>query len=286
MSVHCDWREIMQEAAQRLRAAGVENPLRDARLLLAHALGIEPVDVILRETDHVDAAGLAAFEALVQRRLRHEPVSRIRGWREFYGRRFIVTPDVLDPRPETELLVEQGIARLPPGGRVLDLGVGSGCILLSVLAERPDVAGVGVDISPAALAVAERNAAALGVGARVRLMQGSWESEPAGGFDLVLSNPPYIPAGDMAGLALDVTGHDPHLALTPGEDGLAAYRAIIAFHAERVRPGGWIGVECGIEQADDVCALMAAAGLVSITTYADLAGISRAAFGRRPEKAA
>ena len=285
MSVHCDWREIMREAVLRLGAAGVENPMRDARLLLAHVLGIDPVDVIMRETDQVDAAGLTAFEVAVQRRLKHEPVSRIRGWREFYGRRFIVTPDVLDPRPETELLVEQGIARLPQGGRVLDLGVGSGCIVLSMLAERPDVAGEGVDISAAALAVAARNAEALGVEARVALVQGGWESSPAETVDLVLSNPPYITADEMGALSRDVIDHDPHLALTPGRDGLAAYRAIIAFHARRVRPGGWIGVECGAGQADDVCALMAEAGLVELAAYADLAGIPRAAFGRRPQKA-
>ena len=196
MSVHCDWREIMREAVLRLGAAGVENPMRDARLLLAHVLGIDPVDVIMRETDHVDVAGLTAFEAAVQRRLKHEPVSRIRGWREFYGRRFIVTPDVLDPRPETELLVEQGIARLPQGGRVLDLGVGSGCIVLSMLAERPDVAGEGVDISAAALAVAARNAEALGVEARVALVQGGWESSPAETVDLV-----YPGTGRAGGLS-------------------------------------------------------------------------------------
>ena len=284
MSVHCDWREVMREAAQRLGAAGVESPLRDARLLLAHALGIEPVDVILREGDHVEAGGLAAFEAAVQRRLRHEPVSRIRGWREFYGRRFIVTPDVLDPRPETELLVEQGVARLPPGGRVLDLGVGSGCILLSVLAERPDATGVGVDISAAALAVARRNAEALGLGSRAALVEGGWDAELAGTFDLVLSNPPYIPAADVPGLAVDVRAHDPHLALTPGADGLAAYRAILAVHAGRVRPGGWIGLECGVGQDEPVLGLMAQAGLDGRVVYPDLAGIERAAFGRRPGK--
>jgi release factor glutamine methyltransferase len=242
----------MREAVLRLGAAGVENPMRDARLLLAHVLGIDAVDVIMRETDQVDAAGLTAFEVAVQRRLKHEPVSRIRGWREFYGRRFIVTPDVLDPRPETELLVEQGIARLPQGGRVLDLGVGSGCIVLSMLAERPDVAGEGVDISAAALAVAARNAEALGVEARVALVQGGWESSPAETVDLVLSNPPYITADEMGALSRDVIDHDPHLALTPGRDGLAAYRAIIAFHARRVRPGGWIGlfVQQGARQGD------------------------------------
>ena len=151
-------------------------------------------------------------------------------------------------------------------------------------AERADAKGVGVDISAPALAVAMRNAEALGVSARAELVEGSWESELAGPFDLVLSNPPYIPAADMGGLALDVADHDPHLALTPGADGLAAYRALISFHAGRVRPGGWIGVECGIGQADDVLALMAGAGLAELATYADLAGIPRAAFGRRVEK--
>lgn len=284
MSVLWDWRDVMREAALRLGAAGVESPLRDTRLLLAYALGIEPVDVILRESDHVDVVGLAAFEAAVQRRLRHEPISRIRGWREFYGRRFVVTPDVLDPRPETELLVEQGVERLPPGGRVLDLGVGSGCILLSVLAERPDATGVGVDISTAALAVARRNAEAFGLGARTALVEGGWDVELAGRFDLVLSNPPYIPAADMAALALDVRGYDPPLALSPGADGLAAYRDILTTHTGRVRPGGWIGFECGAGQDEPVLGLMAQAGLDGRVVYADLAGIPRAAFGRRPGK--
>lgn len=282
MSVHGDWQTIMRAAAERLGDAGVESPLRDVRLLLAHALGIAPVDVILRETEQADPARQAAFEALVQRRLRHEPVSRVRGWREFYGRRFIVTPDVLDPRPETELLVTRGIEKLPKGGRLLDLGVGSGCILISVLAERADATGVGVDISAAALSVAARNVEALGVGARAQLVEGGWDVGLHGTFDLVLSNPPYIAAAEMAGLALDVANHDPHLALTPGQDGLAAYRAIIAVHANRVRPGGWIGVECGAGQAEDVLGLMTDAGLTELSAYLDLAGINRAAFGRRP----
>jgi release factor glutamine methyltransferase len=148
------------------------------------------------------------------------------------------------------------------------------------------VTGLGVDLSPAALAVAQRNAEALGVGARAELAEGGWECELAGLFDLVLSNPPYIPAADLAGLSVDVLGHDPHLALTPGPDGLAAYRAILAAHAGRVRPGGWIGLECGVGQADAVLALMAQAGLAERVVYPDLAGIPRAAFGRRPENVA
>lgn len=282
MSLYCSWRDMMREAAQRLGAASVENAPREARLLLAHALGVEPVDVILRETDNVEPVALTAFEQAVERRLKGEPVSRIRGWREFYGRRFIVTPDVLDPRPETELLVELGVKRLPAGGRVLDLGTGSGCILTSVLAERTDTAGVGLDISAAALAVARRNAEALGVSGRVTFLEGGWKSALPGPFDLVLSNPPYIAAAEMAGLAVDVRAYDPHLALTPGGDGLDAYRSILGVMPSWLKPGGWIGFEFGAGQAEAVSALMSAAGLEAIEVHRDLADIERAAFGRSP----
>ncbi len=275
---------MMREASQRLTAAGVENAPRDARLLLAHALNIEPVDVIVREMDSIDPVQLTAFEGLVQRRLGGEPVSRIRGWREFYGRRFIVTPDVLDPRPETELLVEEGIKRLPPGGRVLDLGVGSGCILLSVLAEREDATGVGVDVSGAALRIAEANAAVLGVASRATFVEGSWEAASDPGlapFDLVLSNPPYVAADELAGLGPDVAKHDPRVALTPGKDPLAAYHAILSLKDALLRPGGWLGFEFGAGQGEAVSALMTAAGLTGLLLRRDLAGHERAAFGRR-----
>ncbi len=285
MTLNCTWREIMREAVQRLAAAGIDHPARDARLLLAHALSIEPVEVIIRETDAVDPVGLTAYEALIRRRLAREPVSRIRGWREFYGRRFIVTPDVLDPRPETELLVETGQKLLPPGGRVLDLGTGSGCILLSVLAGRSDAAGIGLDLSAAALAVARTNAAALGV-SRASLVEGSWDSPAiaaAGPFDLALSNPPYITAAELESVEPDVRAYDPHLALVGADaDGLGAYRAILAAMPSWLKPGGWIGVEFGQGQADAVARLMERAGLRTIEVQSDLAGIPRAAFGRSP----
>lgn len=281
MTLHCSWRDMMREAVGRLAAAGVDGAPRDARLLLAHALGIEPVDVIMRETDAVDPVALTAFEGLVQRRIAGEPVSRIRGWREFYGRRFTVTADVLDPRPETELLVEQGVACLPQGGRVLDLGVGSGCILVSILAERADATGVGVDLSPKALAVAQRNASGLNVADRVAFIEGSWDAPLDGGFDLVVSNPPYIPEVDIAGLAVDVREYDPRMALTPGGDGLGPYRAILAAMPGWLKPGGCIGFEFGIEQAASLTMLMRQAGLSEIAVHRDLAGIERAAFGRR-----
>jgi release factor glutamine methyltransferase len=281
MNLHCSWRDIMRDASRRLAGAGVEGAARDVRLLLAHALEIEPVEVILRETDAVDPVRLTSFEQLIVRRLSGEPVSRIRGWREFYGRRFAVTPDVLDPRPETELLVAEGLKRLKPAGRVLDLGAGSGCILVSVLAEREDATGVGIDLSPAALGVARANAEALGVGGRARFVERSFADAQGECFDLALSNPPYISRADVETLAPDVRDHDPAMALSPGDDALLAYRQILARLNAWLRPDGWLGVEVGIGQASDLAALMADAGLADITVFDDLAGIPRAVFGRR-----
>ncbi len=159
--------------------------------------------------------------------------------------------------------------------------MGSGCILLSVLAERTDATGVGVDISAAALGVARINAEALGVVARAELVEGGWDAALAGAFDLVLSNPPYIPAAEMEGLAREVINHDPHLALTPGGDGLGPYRAILARVSHVLAPGGWIGFEFGLGQSLAVSDLMAQAGLEQVEVLRDLAGIERAAFGRR-----
>ncbi len=281
MNLHCSWRDIMRDAAQRLSAAGIEGASRDVRLLLAHAMGIEPIDVILRETDAVDPVLLTAFEQLVARRETGEPVSRLRGWREFYGRRFIISPGVLDPRPETELLVSEGMKRLPQGGRVLDLGTGSGCILLSVLAERPDTSGVGIDLSPAAVAIARANADALGLAPRAQVIERSFAAPQGGWFDLALSNPPYISRSEVETLAPDVRNHDPGMALSPGDDALEAYRTILAAVPGWLKPGGWIGFEVGMGQASDVGALMTGAALEQVAAFDDLAGIPRAVFGRR-----
>lgn len=281
--LHCTWRDMAREAAERLAAAGIESPQRDARLLLADALGVDLAGLIARELDAIDGAALAEFEARIARRLAGEPVSRIRGWREFYGRRFSITPDVLDPRPETELLVEQGIARLPQSGRVLDLGTGSGCILVSVLAEREDASGVGVDISERALRAATANAFALGVNDRAAFLEGGWTAAGEGPFDLILSNPPYVAEVDLASLSREVREHDPHLALT-GQNagsGLDPYPPIAIYAAQALRPAGWLGVEFGAGQAADVAAIFEKAGLTDIETFADLSGLARAAFGRR-----
>lgn len=280
--LHCTWREILAEAAERLRAAGVEGGRRDARLLLADALGVDQAGLIAREVDAIDPGYLDAFEARMRRRLAGEPVSRIRGWREFYGRRFIVTPDVLDPRPETELLVDCALKLLPTSGRVLDLGAGSGCILLSVLAEQPNATGVGVDLSHAALAVAQRNAEELGAADRARFLHGGWDRALGEGpFDLVLSNPPYVADAELADLPREVRSFDPHLALLGGADGLDPYRAITALASGLLKPGGWLGVEFGWAQSGLVVSLMTDARLEAVEVVFDLAGHPRAAFGRR-----
>lgn len=283
MTLHCTWRDVMREAAERLAGAGIENAAREARLLLAHALDVEPVDVIARDMDAIDGAGLADFQQAVARRLAGEPVSRIRGWRDFYGRRFIVTPGVLDPRPETELLVDFALRHARPNSRVLDLGVGSGCILLSILAERTDLAGVGVDLSRPALAVAHRNAEALGVADRAMLVQGSWEEGVSHApFDLVVANPPYIPQREATLLQREVRQHDPALALFGGEDGLRDLSAIIALAPELLDPGGWLALEVGVGQARAVESLMERRGLENLAALPDLAGVERVVTGRMP----
>jgi release factor glutamine methyltransferase len=281
------WLGVLREATGRLRQAGLEAPLRDARLLLGHALGVDQAGLIVRENDPVSLDVLDRFEAMVARRERGEPVSRIRGEREFYGRSFILSPDVLDPRPDTEVLIDACLARLPRGGRMLDLGVGSGCILLTVLAERPDATGIGADASRSALAVAERNAHAHCPGDRVELRWADWTLRDwtldfAGErFDLVVSNPPYIPSGDIPDLPADVRNYDPLPALDGGRDGLDAYRRIIRASAGLLRPGGWLLLEVGVGQAGPVTALAASVGLTDLASLRDLAGVRRVVLARQ-----
>lgn len=276
MSLHCSWADVLRDAAGRLREAGVEQAQREARLILADALGVSSSEVILREQDEIDDRSLAHFEAVVKRRAGGEPLSRIRGWREFYGRRFRVSPAVLDPRPDTELLVEAALERLPAGGCVLDLGTGSGCILISILAERAGASGAGVDLSAGALEIARANALDLGVWDRALFVEGGWDAAvPLGRFDVVVSNPPYIPSADIPGLDRDVREHDPALALDGGPDGLAPYRAICAVSGDILAPGGWLLMEVGAGQADDVLEIAAKAGLAAIGALEDINGIRR-----------
>ncbi|MGR3468461.1 MAG: peptide chain release factor N(5)-glutamine methyltransferase [Shimia sp.] len=228
-----------------LALAGGDVTPRDARLLLSEVVG-RPLP------DEISQGQAGRYRTMLKRRLKGEPVSHILGRRAFWRHEFKVTPDVLDPRPETEVLVAEALQG--PFASVLDLGVGSGCILLSLLAERPEAIGVGVDISAGALEVAGKNARRLGVEDRTTLRQGSWFDGLTSRFDLVTSNPPYIAAAEMAGLAPDLR-FEPRAALTDEGDGLSAYRAILSRAAQHLAPGGRLLLELGAAQGAAVTAI-------------------------------
>lgn len=260
-------------AIVRLRAVGIGDAPGDCRRLMAFALGIGSDRLTLHLGDEMTGAQAAAFEAAVAARVTRRPVSQIVGERLFFGRSFKVTQDTLDPRPETELLVQTALER--PFVRMLDLGTGTGCILLSCLAGMPIATGVGTDLSEAALRVAAENAARLGLERRVALRQSDWFREVSGRFDLILSNPPYIAADEMAGLQPEVRDWEPHLALSPGGDGLDAYRAIAAGAAARLMAGGRIVLEIGPTQGQAVSALFMAQGFERLRVLKDLDGRDR-----------
>lgn len=275
--------DLLLGAVARLRAAGVADPVRDARLLLAHALGIGADRLTLHLADPVPAAAQALFQAAVTARAARQPLSQITGKRLFWGRNFAVTADVLDPRPETETLIAAALKQ--PFATALDLGTGSGAILLTVLAERPQARGLGVDLSPAALAVAQRNAQALGLADRAEFRHSDWFAAIPERFDLILSNPPYIGAGEIPSLSPEVRDWEPRAALVPeGDDGsgLAAYRKIIGAAPDHLSFGGALMVEIGASQGRAVGALMAQAGLHHIQVLPDMDGRDRVVRATRP----
>ena len=246
-------------AVRQLAEAGIADPARDARRLLAHALDVPMGRLTLALAEPMPTAAAARFAAAIAERARHRPVSQITGRRSFWGREFLVTADTLDPRPETETLIAAALAR--PAARILDLGTGTGCILLTLLAEWPEAEGVGIDASAPALDVARRNATALGFAERARFALGDWAAGLAERFDLIVSNPPYIAADEIAGLAPDVRDWEPMLALSPGGDGLDAYRTLLPQAAALLEPGGRVLVEIGAAQGPAVAAIGRAAGL-------------------------
>lgn len=272
-----DGRTALAEATARLAGTGIDNAAGDALALMAHALDV-PRHALRDALNHPLPPGAAArFQAAVEARLKRQPVSQIIGFRDFWKHRFRVTRDTLDPRPETETLVAAALEL--PWASVLDLGTGTGAILLSLLAERPGTRGLGVDLSPAALEVARGNAAAFGLTADFR--QSDWFSAVAGRFDLIVSNPPYIAAEEMAGLSPEVREWEPRGALTDEGDGLHAYRAIAAGAAAHLTPGGWLAVEIGPTQGRAVSALFARAGMQDIAIRRDLDGRDRVVLARQ-----
>ena len=260
----------LAEITARLKAAGIEEPRREARLILAAALGTSAAGLMAR--DRVDPR---AYEPLVARRAAREPMAYITGRKEFWGLEFAVSPATLIPRPDTETLVEAVLESGPQPRNVLDLGTGTGCLLLAVLHEMPQAFGVGVDINPQAAALARRNAESLGLAGRAAFLAGSWADPLSQKFDLVLSNPPYIEQGDLSRLMPDVRQYEPAQALDGGPDGLAAYRAIINALPRILAPDGLAVLELGAGQAISVAALAAGAGFSSAFRR-DLAGIERA----------
>ncbi len=275
----------LRAATLTLAAAGIPTPDVDARLLLLAAADLDRLALILDPDRPLSPAAAACLDGWIARRAAYEPVSRILGRRDFWGLTLRVTPDVLDPRPDTETVVAAVLDALGPRRgdplTLLDLGTGSGAILCALLSECPRATGWAVDRSAAACAVARGNLAAQGFAARSLVLQGDWASAlPSGLFDVVASNPPYIESAVIPGLDRDVREHDPAAALDGGPDGLACYRALAADLPRLLAPGGIACFEVGQGQDGDVARLMRAAGLGGIATRADLGGIVRTVLAR------
>ena len=272
---------VRRDVAQRFRDRGLDTPDLDARLLVGHALGLDHTALMAAGKRRLEAAEIAQIESLGARRLRREPIARITGTKEFWGLTFKITPAVLVPRPETETVIEQALAAVDRTGarsralRMADLGVGSGAILIALLAELPNACAIGTDRDPAALALARENARRLGVATRAAFVACDFGAAVKPGCDLVVTNPPYIRTDEIAGLEPDVREFDPRGAIDGGPDGLAAYRAI-AIHAQHIlAPGAHLIAEIGKGQGEAVAALFATAGFGRISIVPDLAGISR-----------
>lgn len=272
-------RDVLWPAARRLEEGGMASSALDARLLLGFALGLDRAVLPHETLTDFDLAASAAFEAALARRLAGEPVSRIRGWREFWSLRLDLVPETLDPRPDSETIVAAALAvtMADQKCRVLDLGCGSGALLLAVLSERSTAQGTGVDIAGAAVAMAGANAERNGLADRARFVEGDFANPQvaAGLYDLILCNPPYIPSAEIDDLAPEVAAFDPMLALDGGDDGLQCWRNVLPRIAQGLADGGHACLEIGAGQEQDVLTLAAEAGLVEVTRENDLAGICR-----------
>jgi release factor glutamine methyltransferase len=272
-------RGALKEAVALMKTAGLDTPVLDARLIVQHALGIDWNTLFMAADQPLAEDERTRLEAGLARRAAREPVSRIVGHRHFWTLNLAVTPDTLDPRPDTETLIEAAVAAMPDRTTpltILDLGTGTGALLIALLKEYPEATGIGVDVSVGALAVAKGNAASHGVSDRAAFRQGVWTDGVDGPFDLIVSNPPYIERGDLAGLAPEVREHDPVVALDGGPDGLDAYRAIVPALAALLAPGGLAILEIGEGQGDAVVALAEASRLQSTERRRDLGNIERA----------
>ncbi len=272
--------KILQWTADYFAGKQIDSARLEAELLLAATLGMDRVGLYVNFERPLDAAELAAFRDQVQRRAQREPVQYILGETEFWSLPFNVSPAVLVPRADTEVLVEEALTRIEGSARVLDVGTGSGAIAIALAHEKTEILVTALDCSEQALEVAQANAERNGVADRMTCLMGDLADLPPGPFEMVVSNPPYIPTGDLAQLMPEVRDHEPRLALDGGDDGLTAYRRLAAQAGKVLVPGGWLLVEVGIDQAADVETLFQAAGLTEIKHRDDYSGIPRVIMGR------
>lgn len=275
----------LQKLRSRLEAAGVENPGLDARLLVQHVLGFSPEDMISARDLTLSESQIQEIDSLIGRRIAREPVSRILGAREFWGMTFFLSKETLDPRPDSETLIETAAEILGDRKnetlRFLDLGTGTGCLLLSLLSEFPAATGTGIDISRDAAYTAEKNAKNLGFENRAEFLSASWNDFPQEKkYDLVVSNPPYIPDDEVSRLAPEVSRFDPHCALAGGSDGLDCYRRIAVLAPGFLVSGGGLILETGWNQAGDVSEILRLAGFRDMQIRKDLSGHNRCVFAR------
>ena len=312
-------KDFYTDIKNNFQRSGVETAALDARLLMCHALRISHENFVLHSDKELPADDIEKINALITQRLAGRPVAKIIGSKEFYGRDFKTTDDTLDPRPDSETLIEAVLSavkfplplreRVPQAGegagrtdtvldapstqpspargegelKILDLGTGTGCLILTLLTELPNATGLAIDQSPAALAIAQENARQLQLDDRIDFLYSDWFSAVAGNFDIIISNPPYIPENDIADLATEVRNYDPLAALAGGADGLDPYRLIIPQLRRFLKPGGLAAFEVGQGQASAVAALLKECGFIAVTTHRDLAGIERVVTGIRPE---
>lgn len=270
----------MATATARLRAAGVPEPARDARLLLAHAASVDAARITLIAPEQIAPEISERYDQLIALRAVRVPVSHLIGERAFYGRSFRISREVLDPRPETESLIEAALA--VPYRRVLDLGTGSGCILVTLLAERQSATGLGVDLSQTACLHASANAVLHGVAERAEILQSDWFEAVEGRFDLIVSNPPYLAKAEMDDIAPELALHEPAMALTDGADGLSVYRLIAAQAQGYLTAQGQVLAEIGWRQGADVRGIFCAAGWANVVILPDLDGRDRVICAQNP----
>ncbi len=276
--------KILQWTADYFAEKGIESSRLDAELLLSKTLGMDRVGLYVNFERPLDAQELADYRDKVRRRATREPVQYILGETEFWSLPFKVNPNVLIPRADTEVLVEEALKRFGSKGQILDVGTGSGAIAIALSSELPDAQVTALDCSEEALKVARENAIANQVAEQINFLAGDLNDLPDGPFDMLVSNPPYIPTRDWERLMPEVHSHEPRLALDGGPDGLEAYRQLAVQSGSLLVPGGWLLVEVGINQAKDVATLFKAAGLVNIETRDDYSGILRVVMGQNSRK--